>query len=134
MGREPTLTMGASSSLPPSPFSLSVRGFCLMRGSHSLLPSSLAPGSSQVESRPAKLGPDASVTASCWQELLELFSGAAGLGRGLVEMTPEAPRVMREGSRATRPACWGCTFTSHYSPYYATQWAELMGIGSLFFA
>lgn len=53
-----------------------------MRGSHSLLASSLAPGSSQAESRPAEPGPDASATASCGQEQLEPFSGTTGLGQG----------------------------------------------------
>lgn len=66
----------------PRPFSLSACSFCLMRGGHALLPSSLAPGSSRAESRPAELGPDASVTASRWQELLDSFPGAAGRGQG----------------------------------------------------
>lgn len=53
--------------------------FWLMRDGHALLPSSLAPGCSQAESRPAEPGPDASVTVSCWQQQLEPFLGTASL-------------------------------------------------------
>lgn len=85
--------------MPSAPWSLFPfsRQFQRSAGGHALLPSPLAPGSSQADSRLAELGPDARSLRAAGRSCRSLSQGQLAWGRGLVDMTPKAPGAQEEG-------------------------------------